>query len=237
MRHRHCCVKFWQTTGSHGPDHLRKSYWIPLNNKSWRPHGVALQGTQIRPIAAGAHWQLGETESHGGWFNRVLEKIIDEHQPSSQAIECLRHAHIKNQMIQVHGHSPHQFVFGTGINIPGDLLNEPLSVVPGTDSLTDSALAKSQAMRMTARMELARMQDDRSMRVALLARPRRQFDFKPGDLVAYWRSQKWVHGQVQQGSRWYGPAVVIGSVGRNLIVAHRKQILRCAPKQLRPSSH
>ena len=54
--------------------------------------------------------------------------------------------------------------FGTGVNISGDLLNEPLSVVSGTASLTDSAIAKSQAMRMTARMELARMQDDRSMR-------------------------------------------------------------------------
>ena len=29
-------------------------------------------------------------------------------------MSCVRHAHVKNQMIQVHGYSPQQFVFGKG---------------------------------------------------------------------------------------------------------------------------
>ena len=64
-----------------------------------------LQGNEVRPISAGAHWQLGKTESHGGWFARVLDRILEDHQPSSQEewLECVSHAHIKNQMIQVHG--------------------------------------------------------------------------------------------------------------------------------------
>ena len=33
----------------------------------------------IRPISAGAHWQLGKTESHGGWFARVPDKLIDSY--------------------------------------------------------------------------------------------------------------------------------------------------------------
>eukprot|EP00435_Cladocopium_sp_Y103_P073897 s9_g45.t1 len=197
-----------------------------------------LRGIHIRPIAAGAHWQLGKTESHGGWFAHVLDKLIDEHQPKNKEewLSCVRHAHVKNQMIQVHGFSPHQFVFGKGVHIPDDLLGEPVSVVPATASLTDSALAKSQAMRVTARVALAKLQDDRALRVALLARPRRSFEFKPGMAVAYWRDQKWVNGQLQLGGRWHGPAVVIGTVGRNVIVIHRKQLLRCAPEQLRPST-
>ena len=36
-----------------------------------------------------------------------------------------------------------------------------------------------------------------------------------------------------QGGRWYGTAIVIGKVGRNYVVIHRKQIFRCAPEQLR----
>ena len=197
-----------------------------------------LEGSQIRPIAAGAHWQLGKTESHGGWFSHVLDKIIEEHQPKDQQewLQCVNQAHVKNQMIQVHGYSPHQFVFGRGAHIPDDLLSEPVSIVPATASLTEEQLAKSQAMRTTARIALARLQDDRSMRVALLARPRRQFDFKPGESVAYWRCQKWIQGKLQQGGRWYGPAIVIGTVGRNLILIHRKQLLRCAPEQVRPST-
>ena len=65
-----------------------------------------MQGTQVRPIAADAHWQLGKTESHGGWFSRVLDKIIEEHQPQSRVewLECITHAHVKNQMLQIHGY-------------------------------------------------------------------------------------------------------------------------------------
>jgi len=73
--------------------------------------------------------------------------------------------------------------------------------------------------------------------IALLARPRRAVDFTPRDAVAYWRDQKWVHGKLQLGGRWYGPAIVIGHVGRNLIVIHRRQLLRCPPEQVRPSTH
>ena len=197
-----------------------------------------LQGTQIRPIAAGAHWQLGKTESHGGWFEHVLEKLIEAHQPHDKAswLECVQHAHIKNQSIQVHGCSPHQFVFGKGLHLPEDLMNEPLAVVPATASLTEEGLARTQAMRVTARTALAQMQDDRAMRVALLARPRRPVDVQPGSLVAYWRDQKWVRGMLHQGGRWYGPAVVVGSVGRNVIVLHRRQLIRCAPEQIRAST-
>ena len=193
------------------------------------------QGTHVRPIAAGAHWQLGKTESHGGWFNRTLEKIIEEHQPKNQEewLECVAHAHIKNQMIQVHGYSPQQFVFGKNISIPSDLMNEPLQVVPATASLQETALARSQAMRTTARMALIQMQDDRACRVALLARPRKPVNFQPGDLVAYWRDQKWTNGQLNQGGRWYGTAVVLGAVGRNLVIVHRRQVLRVAPEQIR----
>ena len=36
---------------------------------------LELAGTAIRITAADAHWQLGKTEVHGGWFSRVLEKV------------------------------------------------------------------------------------------------------------------------------------------------------------------
>ena len=39
------------------------------------------KGCTVRPTAADAPWQLGKTENHGGWFNRILEKIIEQHSP------------------------------------------------------------------------------------------------------------------------------------------------------------
>lgn len=198
-------------------------------------HPTELQGTAVRPIAAGAHWQLGKTESHGGWFNRVLTKMIETHQPTSKEewLECVQHAHVKNQMIQTHGYSPHQMVFGKNPNVPEDLLNEPLHVIPATASLTEEGIARAQSLRTTARTAIVQLQDDRALRVALLARPRRYVEYSPGDMVAYWRNQKWVQGKLEQGGKWYGTAIVLGKVGRNLVLLHRRQVIRCAPEQVR----
>ena len=191
------------------------------------------QGCTVRQIAAGAHWQLGKTENHGGWFERILKKVIDQHHPTSKEawLECVVQAHVKNTMIQVHGHTPHQYVFGQNPRVPTDLLDEPQSVVPATVSLTDQAIAKAQEIRTTARKAVLELQDDVALRKALNARPRVVHDYKSGDLVAYWRNQKWVQGVLNNDGRWYGSAIVLGYVGRNLVLAHRKQILRCAPEQ------
>ena len=197
------------------------------------------QGIVVRTIPAEAHWQLGRTEVHGGWFSKVLEKVILEHSPTTREEweACVRHAHVKNQMIQNYGYTPHQHVFGKNPDIPGDLLSEPLHVVPGTAGLDDSAIAKSQAIRTSARQAVVAMQDDKALRQALAARPRAMLSYQPGDLVCYWRQQKVMgQGVVQQGGRWYGTAIVIGQVGKNYVVAHRRHIFRCAPEQMRPAT-
>eukprot|EP00435_Cladocopium_sp_Y103_P069646 s122_g33.t1 len=109
-------------------------------------------------------------------------------------------------------------------------MSEPLHVVPATLGLTEEAVAKSQAIRAAARKAVIETQDDLALRRAFSARPRLQQQFVAGDLVAYWRVQKYQQGQVHLGGRWYGTAVVIGSVGKNYVVAHRRQIFRVAPE-------
>lgn len=83
---------------------------------------------------------------------------------------------------------------------------------------------------------MIRLQDDRALRLALAARPRVVEEFQPGALVAYYRNQKWVQGKLVLGGKWYGTAVVLGKIGRNYVIAHRKQILRVAPEQLRAAT-
>ena len=75
-------------------------------------------------------------------------------------------------------------------------MNELLSIVPATVSLTEEGVARSRAMRTSARTAVIKLQDDRAMRVALLARPRRAVELKPGDAVAYWCDQKWAQGKL-----------------------------------------
>ena len=187
-----------------------------------------LEGTHVLVTAAGAHWQLGKTEVHGGWFSRVLSKVLEQKSPENKEewLECVIQSHVKNQMIQNYGYTPSQFIFGKNPELPGDVLN-------GTASLQDQALARKYAVRSAARQAVLQLQDDQSLRGALIARPRRDKPFNSGDVVAYWRDQKWSKGLLSQGGRWYGSGIVIGLVGRNVIVAHRNHILRCAPEQVR----
>lgn len=199
---------------------------------------LEFQGCHVHAIAGEAHWQLGKTERHGGWFCRILEKTLAEFPPSDRSDweACVTHAHVKNAMIQSHGYTPYQHVFGRNPDVPTDLLSEPLHVVPATASLTDDSMAKSQAIRSAARLAVIKTQDDNALRRAYSARPRLAQQFQAGDLVAYWRCQKYQQGQVLLGGRWYGTAVVVGNVGKNYVIAHRRQIFRAAPEQLRPAT-
>ena len=140
-------------------------------------------------------------------------------------------------MIQNHGVTPCQYIFGRNPDIPSDLLSEPQSLIAATAATHDEAIAKSHAIRTSARKAVIELQDSRTLRVALLARPRTNLDYPPGSFVAYWRNQKWIQGKLVQGGQWHGTAVVIGNVGRNVTyIAHRKHVLRVAPEQLRPAT-
>ena len=188
-----------------------------------------LEGTHVSVIAAGAHWQLGKTEVHGGIFAKVLSKVIAERNPTSKAewLDCVRHCHVKNSTIQTHGFTPSQVVFGKNPDLPGELLTEP------QNALLEDNVEKAQSIRHSAKKAILELQDDKSMRRALAARPRLARNFRAGDIVAYWRDQKWQQGKLSRGGRWYGSAVAIGLIGKNVVIAHRTHILRCAPEQLR----
>ena len=197
-----------------------------------------LAGSLIDSTAAEAHWQLGKVEVHGGWFARVLEKVIAECAPNSRESwsDCVIGAHSKNELIQVYGMTPAQFIFGRNPKIAQDLLNEPLELIPATAPLYEESIARAVSIRQAARKAVIELQDDKALRLTLASRPRKTTLFQAGDPVAYWRTQKSNQGVIIRGGKWYGPAVVLGYVGQNLVVIHKKQVFRCAPEQVRPAS-
>ena len=73
----------------------------------------------------------------------------------------------------------------------------------------------------------------KAMHRALAARPYVARQFQAGDVVAYWIDQKWNKGTLSRGGRWYGSGVVLGLINKNVVVAHRTRIIRCAPEQVR----
>ena len=155
-------------------------------------------------MAAEAHWQLGNVEVHGGWSSRVLGKVIAECAPNSREswLECVHAAHCKNELIQVYGLTPAQFLFGSNPRVPRDLLDEPLDVLPAKASLYEQSVARAAATRQAARKAVVELQDDRALRLALAARPRTLEQHAVGSHVAYWRAQKVQRGVVERGGKW-----------------------------------
>ena len=72
-------------------------------------------GAAFKLTAADARWQLGKREVHGGWFTG-LDKASCRASPQipcrKNGLVCQRCTLYKNQLIQVYGMTPSQFVFG-----------------------------------------------------------------------------------------------------------------------------
>ena len=193
-------------------------------------------GIHVHHTAADAHWQLGKVERHGQWFSRIFDKVCDEDPPTSGDSFVDRVIHTqqaKNQLITEAGASPHQLVFGRSPNIPQDLLQDNPNLSASEAIVTDDKWAKSQAIRSAARKAVLECQDDKALRAALRARSRVHREVTSGDWVYYWRSQKWQDGVLIKGGRWYGAAMVLGHIGRNVVVSHRRSIFRVAPGHVR----
>eukprot|EP00435_Cladocopium_sp_Y103_P019462 s1915_g4.t1 len=197
-------------------------------------------GINVQHIAADSHWQLGKVERHGHWFAKIFERVCDECRPSTpeEFVDCVIQTQTaKNSLISESGASPYQLVFGRNPRLPQDLLQEDTHVAASDAVLADAGYQRSQAIRQAARLAVLQCQDDRALRNALRARPRVQRQFMSGDWVYYWRSQKWQNGVLLRGGRWHGAALVLGRIGVNWVVAHRRNLFRCSPEQLRHATH
>ena len=163
-------------------------------------------GARVSITAADAHWQLGKVEVHGGWFSRVLERALADNPPQSREawLECVQAAHCKNELIQVYGMTPAQFVFGRNPRVPQNLLDEPLEVVPATTPLYEESVARAVAVRQSARQAVVQLQDSKALRLSLAARPRRVKDISLGIL--------WLIGELRSLFRGLSNGAAVGTV-------------------------
>ena len=197
------------------------------------------QGITVEQTATGSHWQLGKVERHGGWFQNILQRVLDDVRPTSEEeyMTCIVQTQsAKNSLLTEAGASPYQYVFGRNPRVPTDLLQDAPDLAASDAVTADPSCRQAHVVRQTARRAVLECQDDRALRAALRARPRVHREFQSGDWVYYWRTQKSVDGTRIEGGRWYGAAMVLGRVGRNLVVAHKRSIMRCSPEQLRPAT-
>ena len=112
-------------------------------------------------------------------------------------------AHCKNELIQVYGMTPAQFVFGRNPRVPQNLLDEPLEVVPATTPLYEESVARAVAIRQSARQAVIQLQDSKALRLSLAARFR---DINPGIWL--------LTGVLRSRFKGFCSGVVVGMVPR-----------------------
>lgn len=193
-------------------------------------------GIDVVHTAADSHWQLGKVERHGQWFEKILAKVHEQEPPTSaeQFVDNVLQSQVaKNSLITEAGASPYQIVFGRNPRVPTDLMQDDVHMPALDASQLEPAWQRAASVRQAARQAVLQCQDDRALKAALRARPRPRKEFSSGDWVYYWRSQKWSDGKLMRGGRWHGAAMVLGRLGQNWIVAHRRSIFRVSPEQLR----
>eukprot|EP00959_Pyramimonas_sp_CCMP1952_P269122 5626659-Pyramimonas_sp.AAC.1 len=87
-------------------------------------------------------------------------------------------------------------------------------------------------MRTAARKAFMEMQNDRTLRKALLGRTRvHPHPLEQGDLCFYYRQLK--KGSIEKGT-WLGPAVIAGKQGQNYWISHGGFTKLVAPEHIRP---
>ena len=131
-------------------------------------------------------------------------------------------------MINRHGYSPFQHVFGCSLRFSSSILNEDACVVHNSAFLHgDHDVVRGQALRMAARQAMLAMDNDDKIRRAIehCSRPERG-PFEVGDMVYFYRRH--VGGK----GIWKGPGRVIGTLeGKS-----KMRALKCCPEQWRKLS-
>ena len=200
---------------------------------------------------AEAHWKIGSIEQAVQGIKEVLSKLHDD-EPAITADEALAGAiRVFNHREQIRGFTPAQLALGRnaddtdrfvpeGHRLPPDLLVENADGEFHRD-VQRRATAERAHVEWHARQRLLR---------AKHSRPRRAYDYVPGELVFFWRSQesnKHRRAPRKKHGRFLGPARVLATEtrrdedgrlrpGSSVWCIRGKQLIKCCPEQLRRAS-
>ena len=114
------------------------------------------QGINVEQTATGSPWQLGKVERHGGWFQSILQRVLDEIRVTSQQeyLTCVVQAQsAKNTLLTEAGASPYQLVFGRNPRVPTDLLQEQPHLAASDAVEADPLMRQAHTMRQAARRD------------------------------------------------------------------------------------
>ncbi|OLQ05060.1 Copia protein [Symbiodinium microadriaticum] len=191
----------------------------------------------IRCAAGQAHWQNSERQGESWkaiWKKHVEANLImkDEAAETMVAINAA-----KNSLRNRSGYSPRQWVFGSNQRLPGDPFDAPEEEGLRDLASVDSKFARSQVLRMGARLAFTQVQACDTLKRATVHKPRVEgLPFEPGSLVYVFRNIRPGKGK-KPAPMWIGPATVLGREGSNYWTSRGGRCMLVAAEHLRPAEH
>ena len=202
-------------------------------------------------IPGEAHWQIGVCEEAVKGLKETMHKMRED-DPDTSADELLSTAvRIFNQRELIRGFSPLQLVFGRSADVVGRL-SDATHRLPDELQLetAEGELARHVDRQVLAEKAHSEWQAKQRLLRAQHSRSRPAYDFRPGELVYFWRTQESGKHKNAPGSRkgrFLGLARVLatetrrGPEGENrpgsaVWLVRGRQLIKCAPEHLRHAS-
>lgn len=239
-----------------------KQYWLPLMGPPRvlvADHGREFVSNEFESFCAGlgiyvfyagigAPWQNGIAERSGGVLKALLGAIVTAHSVigEREMKDALGEAVMSyNCDVNDSGHSPIQVVTGRQPRMHGDVLGGIQQRLSEHSLISASpSMARTLAMRETARLAMVRLHFSRGLRRAELSRSRNptMHDLpSPGEIAYFYRFQKYQgknHAKkVLALRKWHGPALLLAIEGSSIaFVSYKGQLHRCALEHIRRAS-
>ena len=205
------------------------------------------QSILLDVIPGEAHWQLGTCEQAIHGVKEIMTKLV-ERNPEMTAQGALEEAtRVFNHREMVRGFSPVQHLLGQAPDETGRFV---ASVTGQTfEKLIENpheGIQLSINRMRDAEQALSEWQAKQRIGRALNSRPQKMIDYRPGDLVYFWRKQLKKQGVGKNGA-FLGPARILAMEthkddqgvprpSRSIWCVRGRRLLKCSPEQLRPAS-
>ena len=200
---------------------------------------------------AEAHWKIGSVERAVRGTKELLNKLQAD-EPNISVEEALASAvRVFNHREQVRGFTPAQLAIGRNSDDTERFVGEPHQLPPDLLVENESGeFARDVQRRASAEKAHADWHAHQRLLRAQHSRPRRLYDYVPGELVFFWRSQESNKNRRAPGGkhgRFLGPARVLATETRReddgqlrpgsaVWCIRGKQLIKCCPEQLRRAS-
>ena len=170
----------------------------------------------VTTTPANAPWSNGVCERHNQILTNIMLKVKEDVKGCNWHTALAWALSAKNSLLNCHGFSPAQLVFGKNVNLPAALNNK----LPALEDLNDysSVVALHLFAMNSARQAYISSESSSKIKLALRKQTRPTGKvFCPGDKVFYKRDES---------AKWKGPAVVLGQDNCVVFVRHGARYLK-----------